>query len=422
LSRNDSWSPSAPGSVTVTSSTTSSIGLSWSPSRDNVGVAGYKIYVDSSVQGTTASTWYTASGLACARTYRLGVQAFDAAGNLSKQRSVYASTAGCVTMPAPTPPPAPTGLSLSGVTGTAATFSWTASAGATSYRVYLGSATLGDTPTTSYALTALTCGTRYTVGVDARSAAGASTMSTSTFSTQACPPSPADSAPAPISGLGYNLADDEEFANLDGWTNHIWYDPAPAAGAVSVANGDLYLTARKTDGWQEVTATTLGHKTFTKGYFEARMRWTKGNGAWPAFWMMGTPSCTDESVGLLCPELDIMEAQGSEPTAYSVALHRNTGGKQGTPDSVLPANGSGWKDYGTDLTDWHTYSALWTDTTITWYLDGSKVASAPVYDSTNQPMFLLLDMWIGGWTTGVDSTTPAQLVTQVDWVKVWQKP
>ena len=47
--------------------------------------------------------------------------------------------------------------------------------------------------------------------------------------------------------------------------------------------------------------------------------------------------------------------------------------------------------------------------------------SAPVYDTTNQPMFLLLQMWTGGWTYDTDSTTPTTIETQVDQVQVWQK-
>jgi hypothetical protein len=36
-------------------------------------------------------------------------------------------------------------------------------------------------------------------------------------------------------------------------------------------------------------------------------------------------------------------------------------------------------------------------------------------------MFLLLDEWIGGWTTGTDATTPDTLDNQIDYVDVWQQ-
>jgi beta-glucanase (GH16 family) len=64
---------------------------------------------------------------------------------------------------------------------------------------------------------------------------------------------------------------------------------------------------------------------------------------------------------------------------------------------------------------------LWTPTQVSWYLDGRRMMSATPYDSLNQPMFLLLQMWTGGWTYDPDSTTPSTIETRVDYVQVWQK-
>jgi hypothetical protein len=36
-------------------------------------------------------------------------------------------------------------------------------------------------------------------------------------------------------------------------------------------------------------------------------------------------------------------------------------------------------------------------------------------------MFIILDMWTGGWTTDPDSTTPDTLRLKVDWVRVWHR-
>jgi beta-glucanase (GH16 family) len=118
-------------------------------------------------------------------------------------------------------------------------------------------------------------------------------------------------------------------------------------------------------------------------------------------------------------ELDAYEGQGSEPQSFYGTIHRNSSGDYGVADQQ---NSNNWQPAGVDLTsDFHTYGMLWTATQITWYLDGKPLMSAPVYDSTNQPMFLLLQMWIGGWTMDPDSTTPTTLDTQVDYVQVWQK-
>jgi glycosyl hydrolase family 16 len=46
----------------------------------------------------------------------------------------------------------------------------------------------------------------------------------------------------------------------------------------------------------------------------------------------------------------------------------------------------------------HTYAVKWTPTQVTWYLDGRRAHSAQTYPADNQPMFVLLQMWSGGWT------------------------
>jgi hypothetical protein len=62
-------------------------------------VAGYTVYLGGNRLGSTASTSYSATGLACGSSYDLAVEAYDAAGNLSPRASRSASTAPC-------PPPA----------------------------------------------------------------------------------------------------------------------------------------------------------------------------------------------------------------------------------------------------------------------------------------------------------------------------
>jgi len=50
--------------------------------------------------------------------------------------------------------------------------------------------------------------------------------------------------------------------------------------------------------------------------------------------------------------------------------------------------------------------------------------STPVFDSTNQAMHLLFYNWRTPWESGNSpgSTTPDELHTEVDWVRVWQRP
>ena len=170
----DTQAPTAPTGLTVTGSTTTSLSISWGASFDNVAVTGYDVYNGSTVAGTTSTfTSYTVSGLTCGTSYTLAVDAFDAAGNKSTKTSLTTSTAACADTQAPT---TPTGLIVTGSTTTSVSISWSASfdnVSVTGYDVYNGSTVAGTTSTfTSYTVSGLTCGTSYTLAVDAFDAAG----------------------------------------------------------------------------------------------------------------------------------------------------------------------------------------------------------------------------------------------------------
>jgi hypothetical protein len=255
-------------------------------------------------------------------------------------------------------------------------------------------------------------------------------------------------APGPIAGQGYHLAWRDEFKRLRGkvWTSRIWYDERPQKnwkkfqyvrhGVLHLRTGRSYrATCTHCSGeWPINTITTLKSHAFKQGYFEARMRWTKGAGAWPGFWLYSkrhaknpawpdiNPYCAKNGLpSALClsAEVDVFEGQGTEPRVFYGTLHRNSSEDYGVSNQQ---NSNNYHPVHKNLTTrFHRYGALWTDSQITWYLDGKKLMSAPTFSSTNQPMFLLLQMWIGGWTKDPNSSTPDILQTQVDWVRVWRR-
>ncbi|MFT3738924.1 MAG: choice-of-anchor J domain-containing protein [Breznakibacter sp.] len=90
--------PSAPAGLTGLPAVTG-IDLSWTASTDNVGVAGYNVYVGEELEGTTAETSYAVTGLTSATGYVLGVEAFDAAGNKSAKAYVTATTGTATGLP-----------------------------------------------------------------------------------------------------------------------------------------------------------------------------------------------------------------------------------------------------------------------------------------------------------------------------------
>jgi len=89
--------PTSPLGVGIIGAGATGVALEWSTSSDNVAVVGYGVYENGVSVGSTASTDFTISGLACATTYTFAVDAFDAAGNRSARTEVSGSTAPCPT-------------------------------------------------------------------------------------------------------------------------------------------------------------------------------------------------------------------------------------------------------------------------------------------------------------------------------------
>ncbi|MFE6188450.1 discoidin domain-containing protein [Streptomyces sp. NPDC056465] len=162
---------------------------------------------------------------------------------------------------------------------------------------------------------------------------------------------------------------------------------------------------------------------FTYGRVEARIKVPKGNGLWPAFWMMGGDFLT----GRPWPyngEVDIMEILGKDvKTAYSTvhAPAYNGGGGIGAP-YTLPGNA----DFSDDF---HTWVADWNSKGITYSLDGRTVLTLDkeqveqtrgpwIFD---HPHYLILNLAVGGdWPGPTDASTPFPAKMLVDHVRVYQ--
>jgi hypothetical protein len=89
--------PSAPGAVSATSVTRTSVTVAWGAATDDVGVKAYELYLgdEASPRSTTSATTATIDGLSCGTTYAVSVAATDAAGNRSQKATGQVATAAC---------------------------------------------------------------------------------------------------------------------------------------------------------------------------------------------------------------------------------------------------------------------------------------------------------------------------------------
>ena len=216
-----------------------------------------------------------------------------------------------------------------------------------------------------------------------------------------------------------------------GWGNNEleYYTARPQN--VQVSGGNLIITAIKEDytgadgiarHYTSARLQTKGLFTQQYGRFEARIRIPKGQGMWPAFWMLGNN--IDIAGWPACGETDIMENIGKEPSIVHGTLHARGYPPEGYTAAYTLPNGQNFAD------DFHIFAAEWEPQQIRLYVDGTLYATdtqsaspAPAsWPFDGQPFFMLLNLAVGGkWPGDPDSTTrfPQQML--VDYVRVYQK-
>jgi beta-glucanase (GH16 family) len=129
------------------------------------------------------------------------------------------------------------------------------------------------------------------------------------------------------------------------------------------------------------------------GKIEASIKIPRGQGVWPAFWMLG------KDVWPQSGEIDVMENVGKEPSIVHGTVHGPGSGPEGSADSI---------DF---FVDGKAYSKV---TRAALPTDGEWVF--------DKPFFLLLNLAIGGdWPGDPTAATRFPQSMLVDGVKVWKR-
>ena len=180
--------------------------------------------------------------------------------------------------------------------------------------------------------------------------------------------------------------------------------------------GHLYTSAR---------LHTLAKGDWAYGRIVVRARLPKGQGLWPAIWMLPTDSVY--GTWAASGEIDLMELIGHEPNVVHGTLHYGDRWPNNvhSGDSFRLAGGATFAD------DWHTFRVDWEPEEFRWYVDDTlyqtqtrwHTASAPYPAPFDQRFHLVLNVAVGGnWPGHPDETTVFPQTMQVDFVRVFQKP
>jgi len=168
----DTEAPSIPAGVSISDSSITSLTLNWTPATDNIGVDGYRIYVNGVLHATSPDTIYEVTGLDPGTSYAITVSAFDYAMNESQKSSPVTGSTMIADVEAPM---VPLNVRISEIKETAIVINWDASIdnrGVTGYHVHMDGTLAGTTSELSYEIKQLTFNTIYEMSVSAFDEAG----------------------------------------------------------------------------------------------------------------------------------------------------------------------------------------------------------------------------------------------------------
>lgn len=141
---------------------------------------------------------------------------------------------------------------------------------------------------------------------------------------------------------------------------------------------------------------------FQYGYFEIRARVPEGEG--------------------LVPFVSLHPLDGDWPPGIDV--FRAVRNPEQLQAGLFSGEGDAFIDYFPReglSDDFHTYGIDWSEDQVTWYLDGSKVASSPTLADHDEPMFILFGLALTEAANLLDSEAFPQAF-DVDYVRVYSQP
>lgn len=216
-----------------------------------------------------------------------------------------------------------------------------------------------------------------------------------------------------------------------GWVNNELQEYTSDSRNIYVKDGNLVLKGIKEeteDGVKYTSGkvTTQNKRDYKYGRFEARLKVPKGQGLWPAFWMMPT----DENLygsWPRCGEIDIMEVLGHEPEKAYGTIHYGNPHKESQGSYTL--SGESFAD------DYHVFAVEWEPNEMRFYIDGKlyhkvndwftkqeggdEITYPAPFDQT---FYLQFNLAIGGtWPGNPDETTDFENAEyKIDYVRVYQ--
>ena len=157
---------------------------------------------------------------------------------------------------------------------------------------------------------------------------------------------------------------------------------------------------------------------FQYGRVEARARMSADQGLWSAFWLLNAYYKQDQPED---PEIDIVEAIGSTPNTANQAYHylQDIDGDGFHTDYTSLESVATVTDFSENF---HVYSVDWSENEIVWYIDGVETKRVEGDNVSNEQMYIIANLAVGGAFPGSpDSTTAFPAGFEIDYIRVYQR-
>jgi beta-glucanase (GH16 family) len=193
-----------------------------------------------------------------------------------------------------------------------------------------------------------------------------------------------------------------------------------------VKDGFLTITAKKESfGGKAYTSSRLvtkDKKEFKYGRVDIRAALPKGQGIWPALWMLGANYTTTPWPA--CGEIDIMEMVGGDNidknnTSHGTVHWQDGAGKYATYSGkqVLPS--------GILADNFHVFSIIWTEKSIVWLVDDKKFHEIDITPADlsefREDYFFIINLAVGGnWPGSPNAATVFPQKFVVDYIRMFQ--
>ena len=194
-----------------------------------------------------------------------------------------------------------------------------------------------------------------------------------------------------------------------------YVDSSQPNSPFSVANGVLTIEASQASvtganplGLPYNSGVITTYKSFSQlyGYFEVRAQLPSGAGLWPAFWLMPTSFKAGT-------ELDVFEVLGDRPDVLYSTVHSADHQAELEIPVTVPDTSAAF----------HTYGVDWGPRTTVFYEDGQAIASVATPADMNVPMYMLLNLAVGGagsWPGAPTGQTQFPADMNIDFVHAYQ--